>query len=110
MPTVCSPWRLCCGRNPTWGNHRNIFADSGIEWKYYSYFDPKTVGLDFDGLIRDLNDAPDGSIVVLHGEPSATSAIVALQLMNVTHVLALSLTLQAVAALQWDEKSFGHFQ
>lgn len=19
--------------NPTWGNHRNIFADSGVEWK-----------------------------------------------------------------------------
>lgn len=21
--------------NPTWGNHRNIFADAGVEWKYY---------------------------------------------------------------------------
>lgn len=21
--------------NPTWGNHRNIFGDEGVEWKYY---------------------------------------------------------------------------
>ena len=21
--------------NPTWGNHRNIFSDAGLEWKYY---------------------------------------------------------------------------
>lgn len=23
--------------NPTWGNHRNIFGDEGVEWKYYRY-------------------------------------------------------------------------
>ena len=23
--------------NPTWGNHRNIFADAGVEWKYYRW-------------------------------------------------------------------------
>ena len=56
----------CC-RNPTWGNHRNIFADSGVEWKNYRYFDPSTVGLDFKGLMEDIRGAPDGSIVVLHG-------------------------------------------
>lgn len=59
-------------RNPTWGNHRNIFADSGVDWKYYSYYDPKTVGLDFEGLTADLEAAPDGSIVVLHGESTIT--------------------------------------
>eukprot|EP00891_Asterochloris_glomerata_P004852 jgi/Astpho2/4852/fgenesh1_pm.00069_%23_3_t len=53
--------------NPTWGNHRNIFADAGVEWKYYRYFDPETVGLDFDGMFEDLGNAPEGSIVVLHG-------------------------------------------
>jgi aspartate aminotransferase len=21
--------------NPTWGNHRNIFGDENVEWKYY---------------------------------------------------------------------------
>jgi hypothetical protein len=23
--------------NPTWGNHRNIFGDEGVEWKYYRW-------------------------------------------------------------------------
>ena len=47
---------------------RNIFTDSGVEWKNYRYFDPKTVGLDFKGMTEDLRNAPDGSVVVLHGE------------------------------------------
>ena len=34
---------------PTWGNHKNIFGDERVEWRTYRYFDPKTVGLDFDG-------------------------------------------------------------
>jgi aspartate aminotransferase, chloroplastic len=53
--------------NPTWGNHRNIFGDEGIDWKYYRYFDPATVGLDFTGMVEDLRAAPEGSVVVLHG-------------------------------------------
>lgn len=100
--------------DPTWGNHKNIFGDEGVEasdcraseagrnilpsrkthtktakaapiplisrhgaqtfsffpslilalsppqWKTYRYFDPKTVGLDFPGLMADLTAAPDG--------------------------------------------------
>ena len=53
--------------NPTWGNHRNIFADAGVAWHYYKYYDPETIGLDFDGMKDDLRRAPDGSVVVLHG-------------------------------------------
>lgn len=53
--------------NPTWGNHMNIFNDAGVPWKYYRYFDPKTVGLDFKGLMEDLEGAPAGSVVLLHG-------------------------------------------
>lgn len=54
--------------NPTWGNHRNIFGDEGVEWKYYRYFDQETIGLDFKGMCEDLRAAPEGSVVVLHGE------------------------------------------
>ena len=39
---------------PTWGNHIPIFRDSGLEVKHYSYYDKKTVGLDFEGMKRDL--------------------------------------------------------
>lgn len=53
--------------NPTWGNHKNIFADAGVEWKEYRYFDPETVGLDFEGMLADIKAAPEGSVIVLHG-------------------------------------------
>jgi aspartate aminotransferase len=39
---------------PTWGNHIPIAKDSGLEVKHYSYFDKKTVGLDFEGMKRDI--------------------------------------------------------
>lgn len=39
---------------PSWGNHTPIFKDSGLEVKQYSYYDKKTVGLDFEGMIKDL--------------------------------------------------------
>eukprot|EP01023_Acetabularia_acetabulum_P021816 TRINITY_DN2155_c0_g1_i1.p1 TRINITY_DN2155_c0_g1~~TRINITY_DN2155_c0_g1_i1.p1 ORF type:complete len:483 (-),score=117.69 TRINITY_DN2155_c0_g1_i1:1059-2375(-) len=52
--------------NPTWGNHRNIFSDAGVEWEYYRYFDPETVGLDFEGMVADIKAAPEGSVIVLH--------------------------------------------
>ncbi len=39
-----------------------------MEWKWYRYFDPKTVGLDFEGLMDDIRAAPEGSIIVLHGK------------------------------------------
>lgn len=51
---------------PTWGNHTPIFKDSRLEVGGYRYFDPKTNGLDFDGMIQDLKNAPEGSIVLLH--------------------------------------------
>ena len=49
------------------GNHKNIFGDAGVEWKMYRYFDPKTVGLDFEGMIADIKAAPKGSVILLHG-------------------------------------------
>lgn len=61
------PGRTAYLSNPTWGNHRNIFGDAGVEWKYYRYFDPDTIGLDFDGMMADIRAAPEGSVIVLHG-------------------------------------------
>ncbi|XP_078439335.1 aspartate aminotransferase 5 [Wolffia australiana] len=52
---------------PTWGNHKNIFNDAGVPWSEYRYYDQKTVGLDFDGMIEDIKAAPTGSFIVLHG-------------------------------------------
>ncbi|BBM99003.1 aspartate aminotransferase, chloroplastic [Marchantia polymorpha subsp. ruderalis] len=53
--------------SPTWGNHKNIFNDAGVPWSEYRYFEPKTVGLDFEGMMADIKDAPSGSFILLHG-------------------------------------------
>ncbi|KAF2312999.1 hypothetical protein GH714_008661 [Hevea brasiliensis] len=53
--------------SPTWGNHKNIFNDARVPWSEYRYYDPKTVGLDFEGMIADLKAAPEGSFILLHG-------------------------------------------
>ncbi|KAL9057242.1 MAG: hypothetical protein Q9162_002446 [Coniocarpon cinnabarinum] len=45
--------------SPTWANH-------GHPLQTYPYFDKKTKGLDFDGMIAALDSAPEGSIAVLH--------------------------------------------
>uniref|UniRef100_A0A1D1ZUP4 Aspartate aminotransferase n=1 Tax=Auxenochlorella protothecoides TaxID=3075 RepID=A0A1D1ZUP4_AUXPR len=52
---------------PTWGNHKNIFGDAGVEWREYAYFNPATVSLDFDGMLHDIAAAPAGSVILLHG-------------------------------------------
>jgi aspartate aminotransferase len=52
--------------NPTWANHHQIFTNVGFSLANYPYFDPKTKGLDFNGLISTLRSAPKGSIILLH--------------------------------------------
>lgn len=51
---------------PTWANHNQIFGAAGLEVRDYNYYDPKTKGLDLDGMLRDLSNAQPGSIVLLH--------------------------------------------
>jgi len=51
---------------PSWGNHANIFRDAGLEVRGYRYWDQGKLGLDLDGMLEDLKDAPDGSAVLLH--------------------------------------------
>ena len=51
---------------PSWENHRQLFEAVGFTVKSYPYYEPKTRGLDFEGMQRGLNALPAGSIVVLH--------------------------------------------
>lgn len=44
--------------NLTWGNHKSIIIESGLEYKEYSYYDPVTKGLDFENLLGDIEEAP----------------------------------------------------
>ena len=52
--------------NPTWGNHITIIEESKLKVKEYPYFDPKTRGLDFQGMMGSLSKAAPGSVVLLH--------------------------------------------
>jgi len=52
--------------NPTWGNHIPIFTNAGLEVRKYRYYDNATSSLDFNGLIEDLQAAPEGSCILLH--------------------------------------------
>ncbi|KAL5119433.1 Aspartate aminotransferase, cytoplasmic [Pleosporales sp. CAS-2024a] len=58
--------RLVYLSDPTWANHFQIFSNVGLEYKTYPYFSTKTKGLDFDGMTSSIQDAPEGSIVLLH--------------------------------------------
>ena len=51
---------------PTWGNHWKIFDHCGLVTKPYRYYDSTTNRLDYHGLLQDLRDAPNGSIILLH--------------------------------------------
>ncbi|KAK8523379.1 hypothetical protein V6N13_113320 [Hibiscus sabdariffa] len=51
---------------PTYGNHPNLLSAAGLTLKTYRYYDPKTHGLDFQGLMEDLGSALTGAIVLFH--------------------------------------------
>jgi len=51
---------------PTWGNHVSIMKDAGLQVKRYRYWNPQTKGLDFNGLLEDVQSAPKGSIFLMH--------------------------------------------
>jgi len=51
---------------PTWANHKNVFAASGLDIKEYPYYDSVTKGLDFDAMRATLETVPAGDTVLLH--------------------------------------------
>lgn len=50
----------------TWGYHKNIFNDTRVPRSEYQYYDPKTLGLEFEGMIVDSKVAPNRSFVLFH--------------------------------------------
>jgi aromatic-amino-acid transaminase len=56
----------CAISNPTWENHRGIFESAGFEVVEYTYFDGKTRGVDFDGMVKSLESFPKNTTVLLH--------------------------------------------
>jgi len=56
----------CYMSNPTWGNHHTIFQHAGLKTATYDYYDPSTIGLNFNGMCQSIKDAASGSVFVLH--------------------------------------------
>ena len=53
--------------DPTWPNHVSILGYLGMNTVRYSYFDEETRGVDFDGMMADLQTARPNDVVLLHG-------------------------------------------
>ncbi|MCA1854968.1 aspartate/tyrosine/aromatic aminotransferase [Massilia oculi] len=52
--------------DPSWENHRALFESAGFTVNNYTYYDPATHGVNFEGMLASLRAMPRGSIVVLH--------------------------------------------
>jgi aromatic-amino-acid transaminase len=52
--------------DPSWENHRALFESAGFPVGTYAYYDAAAKGINFGGLLADLNTAEPGTIVVLH--------------------------------------------
>jgi aromatic-amino-acid transaminase len=52
--------------DPSWENHRALFTQAGFEVEAYPYYNAARRGIDFDGMLTALDQAKDGTIVVLH--------------------------------------------
>uniref|UniRef100_A0A336ME91 Aspartate aminotransferase n=1 Tax=Culicoides sonorensis TaxID=179676 RepID=A0A336ME91_CULSO len=52
---------------PTWENHHKVFVNAGFtEPRQYRYWDPISRGVDFDGMVADISNAPEGAVIILH--------------------------------------------
>jgi aromatic-amino-acid transaminase len=52
--------------DPSWENHRALFAQAGFTVENYPYYNAGKRGIDFDGMLTALDTAPAGTVVVLH--------------------------------------------
>jgi aromatic-amino-acid transaminase len=52
--------------DPSWENHRALFANAGFTVETYPYYDAAKRGVNFDAMLACLNAAAAGTIVVLH--------------------------------------------
>ncbi|CAL8101276.1 unnamed protein product [Calicophoron daubneyi] len=58
--------RVAYVSHPTWPNHKGIANFVGFELREYKYWSPADRNVDFSGMKNDLQNAPEGSVFVLH--------------------------------------------
>jgi aspartate aminotransferase len=64
---LASPEATVWLSNPTWPNHPSIIKYLGMKMAEYRYFDEATCGVDFAGMMADLQGLWAGDVVLLHG-------------------------------------------
>lgn len=52
--------------DPSWENHRALFANAGFAVDTYAYYDAAARGVNVEGMLASLRAAAPGTIVVLH--------------------------------------------
>jgi aromatic-amino-acid transaminase len=52
--------------SPSWENHRVVFTAAGFDVVEYAYYDAATHGVNFAGMLADLNKLEPGTVVLLH--------------------------------------------
>jgi aromatic-amino-acid transaminase len=52
--------------DPSWENHRALFTNAGFTVNTYPYYDAEQRGIHFSGMLGALDEAPAGTIVLLH--------------------------------------------
>ncbi|MFM2093840.1 MAG: hypothetical protein RIS70_964 [Planctomycetota bacterium] len=60
------PGRRVWFSKPTWDNHLNIFSTAGLQVETYPYIDGTGRKLDFDAMLGQLKQVPEGDVVLLH--------------------------------------------
>lgn len=59
------PGRTVLISDPSWENHHGLFQRAGFKTTTYPYWDRANKSVDFDGMVKALEAADSGSIVVL---------------------------------------------
>ena len=52
--------------DPTWENHKSVFAAAGCPVRFYPYYAPAQRGVDVDAMCAALETVPAGDVVLLH--------------------------------------------
>jgi aspartate/tyrosine/aromatic aminotransferase len=60
------PGRAVYVSTPTWGTHNSIMAHAGVDVGAYRYWNAEGRNLDIAGMLEDIKNAPEGSLIMLH--------------------------------------------
>lgn len=52
--------------NPTWTNHLTLYDDAGYKVNTYKYYNQENCGLNFKGMLEDIENAPTNSLFLFH--------------------------------------------